>query len=206
VADDIFDIAGEVMDTAIRPTMIARPSPLLSMWSTAGDADSLFMQQIREQGLRDIDAGVNNGLYFAEWSMPPNVDPHDERYWRWANPSLGRTITLKALRAASKKDYFLRAHLNQWVSSRGAWDIGDWEKCRTNVEPPAGGVLAVDSSISEARYVGVRAVQMDHKTIVHVEFVVDTEDEMWRQIERVMQDKSTTLALTPTLEIHMPTQ
>jgi phage terminase large subunit-like protein len=204
VADEIFDIAGEIMDTAIRPTMIARKSPLLSMWSTAGDADSLFMQQIREQGLRDIDAGENNGLYFAEWSMPPNVQ--GEEYWRWANPALGTTITMKALRAASKKDYFLRAHLNQWVTSRGAWDIGDWEKCRTNVEVPAGGVLAVDSSISEARYVGVRAVQMDYKTIVHVEFVVDTEDEMWREIERVMQDKLVTLAITPTLEIHMPTQ
>jgi phage terminase large subunit-like protein len=204
VADEIFDIAGEVMDQAIRPTMIAKSNPLLSMWSTAGDADSLFMQQIREQGLRDIDRGENNGLYFAEWSMPPEAK--GEEFYRWANPALGTTITMKALRAASKKDYFQRAHLNQWVSSRGAWDIGDWSKCHTNLEMPAGGVLAVDSSISEARYVGVRAVQMDHKTIVHVEFVVDTEDEMWRQIDRVMQDKSTTLAITPTLEIHMPTQ
>jgi hypothetical protein len=204
VADEIFDIAGEIMDQAIRPTMIARQSPLLSMWSTAGDADSLFMQQLREQGIRDIDADVNNGLYFAEWSMPQG-DPHDESLWRWANPALGTTITLKALRAASKKDYFMRAHLNQWVSSRGAWDIGNFAGCKTDREIPAGGVLAVDSSVSDARYVGVRAVQDGMETLLHVEFVTDSENEMWAEINRVMTDPKVTLAITPTLEIHMPT-
>jgi hypothetical protein len=207
VADEIFDIDQQVMDTAIRPTMIARRAPLLSCWSTAGDADSHLMLQMREQGLKDIDDGVNSGLYFAEWSMPA-VDPKDERYWRWANPALGTTITLKALRSAAKKDYFLRAHLNQWVTARGGWlEHGVWDSCITREPFPEGvdSVLAVDSSVNESRYVGVRAANNGLQTMAKVEFIVDTEEQMWMEVQRVMQDQRCLLAITPTYEIHVPT-
>ena len=208
VADEIFDIAPEVMDTAIRPTMIARRAPLLSCWSTAGDADSLFMQQMREQGLKDIDDGVNSGLYFAEWSIPAGADPKDERFWRWANPALGTTITLKALKAAAKKDYFLRAHLNQWITARGGWlDHGVWDTCISKQPFPIGvdSVLSVDSSVNESRYVGVRAAMNGLQTMAQVEFVVDSEEQMWVEVNRIMEDSRCLLAITPTYEIHVPT-
>jgi phage terminase large subunit-like protein len=166
------------------------------------------MLQLREQGLRDIDSDVNSGLYFAEWSMPSGVNPRDERYWRWANPALGTTITMKALRAASSKDYFLRAHLNQWVTARGGWlEHGVWDTCLTKQEFPEGvdSVLAVDSSVNESRYVGIRAAMIGMQTITKVEFIVDTEEQMWKEIERVMQDTRCLLAITPTYEIHVPT-
>jgi predicted TIM-barrel fold metal-dependent hydrolase len=62
----------------------------------------------------------------------------------------------------------------------------------------------VDSSVDEARYVGVRSVVNNNQVFVTVEFVVDTEHEMWAQIERVLKDPSVTLLVTPTLEIHVP--
>jgi len=37
-----------------------------------------------------------------------------------------------------------------------------------------------------------------------IEFVVDSESAMWEQIERVMVDSKVQLAVTPTLEIHVP--
>jgi hypothetical protein len=53
---------------------------------------------------------------------------------------------------------------------------------------PEGGILAVDSSVDEARYVGVRSVVANGQVFVTVEFVVDTEHEMWAQIERVLKE------------------
>jgi phage terminase large subunit-like protein len=205
VADEIFDIGSEVIDDALRPSQIARKSPLLSMWSTAGDESSLAMMQIRTMCIADIDNGVPSGTYFAEWSLP-NCDPKDERFWRWANPALGTTITLKALRAVSKKDSFLRAHLNLWVAARGAWlENGVWESLKTNVAMPAGGVLSVELSMDEARFVGVRSAVQDGKAYVTMEFIVDNEGDMWDQVQEIMKDHKVQLAITPPLEIHLPT-
>ena len=205
VVDELWDIDPEVVDDALRPSQIARKSPLLSCWSTAGDQSSETMIKMRQQAMADIDKGITSPLYFAEWSMPANLDPYDERNWYWANPSLGTTITIEALRSVSKKDSFLRAHLNQWITARGAWlDLGVWEKNQTNTPMPDGGILSVDSSVDDARYVGVRAAQIDGKVIVQTEFVVETEADMWLEIARVMDNPEVQLLITPTLDIHVP--
>ena len=205
VADEVFDIPSQVIETAIKPTMIARRSPLLSSWSTAGDQGSDYMIQVRQEGLAQIDKGVPGDLCFIEWSMPDDVDYRDERYWGWANPALGTTVTVKALRAASGKDYFIRAHLNKWVTARGAWlDPGVWAKGRTTQEMPEGGYLMVDCSVNENRYVGVRAAMSGEQVIVHTEFVCDLEADMWDHVARVMADSKVQLLISPTLEIHVP--
>jgi hypothetical protein len=205
VVDELWNINAAVLDEALRPSQIARPNPLLSMWSTAGDEGSHSMIQYREQALAEIDRGEVSDSYFAEWSMPPSCDPRDEASWAWANPALGRTVTMKALRAASKKDSFARAHLNLWQAARGAWiSSQEWDEWQTTTPMPAGGVLAVDSSIDDARYVGVRAAAADGRIHLFVEFVTDNESDMWEEIGRVMGDKSVVLAITPTLEIHVP--
>ena len=207
VVDELWDIDPEVIDDALRPSQIARKSPLLSCWSTAGDQSSQTMIKMRQQAMADIDKGIGSPLYFAEWSMPANLDPYDEKNWHWANPSLGTTITIDSLRAVSKKDSFMRAHLNQWLVARGAWlDLGIWEKNQTNTPMPDTGIsyLSVDSSVDDARYVGVRAAEVDGKVIVQTEFVVETEADMWAAIARVMENPEVQLLITPTLDIHVP--
>jgi phage terminase large subunit-like protein len=206
VCDELFDIASEIVDSALRPSQIARKAPLLSMWSTAGDQNSETMIKLRQQAMGDIDKGLPSLLYFAEWSMPGHLSPLDEKNYCWANPSLGTTITIEALRAVSKKDSFMRAHLNQWITVRGAWlDLGIWEKNQTDIPMPEGGYLSVDSSVDDARYVGVRAAEIEGKVIVQTEFVVETEADMWTAIARVMENPEVQLLITPTLDIHVPT-
>lgn len=206
VVDELWNIPSAVLDDALRPSQIARKSPLLSSWSTAGDEGSLCMIQHREQAIAEIDRGETSRLYFAEWSMLPGADPRDSRNWIFANPSLGETITVEALEAVSKKDSFMRAHLNMWVSARGCWlEAGVWDRCKYRDPMPAGGTLAVDTSVDDSRYVGVRSVNVAGKCVVTVEFVVDTEDEMWSEITRVLNDQSVHLAITPMLELHAPT-
>jgi hypothetical protein len=49
---------------------------------------------------------------------------------------------------------------------------------------PAGGVLAIDSSIDEALYSGVRAVELEDGRIgVTVAFVADSLASCWEQVE-----------------------
>jgi hypothetical protein len=208
LVDEIWDIPPSVIFDALRPSMIARKNPLLSAWSTAGDESSATMLRLREQGINAIDAGRPGRLYFAEWSMPPGIDPDDRRYWSWANPALGTTITMDALEAQSQggdRSAFLRAHLNLWVAAAKSWlPIGLWASRETDQPAPAGGVLACDSSVDDSRYVGLRASAGPDGVQVHVEFVVDSEDAMWAEIERVLEDQKVTLAITPGLEIHTP--
>jgi hypothetical protein len=69
---------------------------------------------------------------------------------------------------------------------------------------PGGGVLAVDTDLTDGRYVGVRSSVHESKAHVCVEFMVDTEDLMWQEIERVMADTTVRLVITPALHLHLP--
>ena len=207
VIDELWNITAAVVDDALRPSQIARGNggPLLSMWSTAGDESSAAMISFREAAISEIDKGETSNLYFAEWSMPPGADPRLESNWAMANPALGKTVTIEALKAVSKKDSFLRAHLNMWVSASGAWlQPGVWDKQKTDIAMPAGGVLAVDTDLTDGRYVGIRSSVLESKAHVCVEFMVDTEDAMWEEIERVMADTTVNMVITPALHLHLP--
>ncbi|MFZ9903592.1 MAG: hypothetical protein ACO3FT_08045 [Ilumatobacteraceae bacterium] len=208
LVDEVWDIAPSVIFDALRPSMIAVKNPLLSMWSTAGDQSSTLMLKLREQAIAAIDQNKPGRLFFAEWSPPPGINPDDRRWWPWANPALGTTVTWDALEAAADggdRAAFLRAHLNLWISSTKAWlPAGAWETYRTDDPVPAGGILSVDSSVDEGRYVGVRCVPSDPKIIAHVEFVVDTVEQCWQEIERVMADPTVQLTVTPGLELLAP--
>lgn len=205
IVDELFDVSQAALEEAIRPTMIARPNPHLSMWSTAGDEGSLAMINIREQCLAEIDQGIRGDTCMLEWTVPNGVDPRDERFWRWANPALGTTIKLKTLRSRAKSEAFTRQHLNMWITARGSMlDPGVWDAHQIDGALPAGGILAVDSSIDGGRYVGVRAVPVDRGIHVDVEFVATDEETMWAEIDRVMADKTVQLAITPTHELHLP--
>jgi hypothetical protein len=206
-----WNIGADVIFDAYRPAMIARPSPLLSMWSTAGDESSKVMMQLREQGLRSIEDDQPTTLCFMEWSPPPGADTSNPATWRWSNPALGTTITMEALKGASNtpdKQAFLRAHCNVWVSSSNAWLPHDlWDQLRIDQPMPAGGVLAVDNDLDDLRYVGVRAVRLDDGRIqVGTEFVATSAEEMWQQLETAMADPQLQLALTPGLADLAPTK
>jgi phage terminase large subunit-like protein len=207
LVDEVWDIAPSVIFDALRPSMIAVKNPLLSMWSTAGDQSSTLMLKLREQAIAAIDAGRPGRLFFAEWSPPPGINPDDRRWWPWANPALGTTVTWDALEAAADggdRAAFLRAHLNLWVAAAKAWlPVGTWEPLESP-ERPTGGVLSVEASVDEGRYVGVRCAQADGLVHASVEFTVDNADACWVEIERVMADPTIALTVTPGLEVLAP--
>jgi hypothetical protein len=207
--DEIWSIGPEVIFDAYRPTMTARPNPLMSMWSTAGDESSKVMLQLREQAIHAIDQGKQSSLYFAEWSPPPGAQLDDPATWAWSNPALGTTITVERLRRMAEtpnRQAFHRAHCNVWISAAASWlPAGHWQSLAVEEPMPEGGVLAVDSDLTDLRYVGVRvAPRPDGKLQTATEFVVESADAMWAEIHRAMEDKATRLALTPGLAALCP--
>jgi len=207
VVDEIWDVSADVIFNGAIPSQRARRNSLASFWSTAGTEDSKAFLKLREEGLAQIDRGETGRLYMAEWSPPAGVDPTDEVFWPMANPALGHTLDMDTIRDESKSPdqmSFLRASLNIWVSSAHSWvNPGAFEKLRIEAVPD-GGVLAVDSSMDESSYVGVRAVKIDDTKIgVTVAFVVTSLADMWEHVARIAPTVDQ-IALTPSLESLAP--
>lgn len=209
IADEIWDIAGDAIDQGLVPTMRARPNPLFSLWSTAGTEASTVFLRYREQGLRAIDRKEPSSLYFAEWSPPPELDPMTPAAWEYANPALGYTLeqsTLLAEAESPDRAAFLRASVNLWISTDRGWvKPGAWEKLHHTGDIPAGGIVAVEVSMDDSRYFGVRCVQLNDKRVVAtVAFHVDTLAECISQVEQLAKDGRIKFLVTPTISMNMP--
>lgn len=212
IVDELWAITEAAYFGALKPAQIAVFSPLAFLVSTAGDESSRTFSKLREQGLGIIDSGKAGEIFMAEWSLPPGVDPMDENYWGYANPSLGRTITLKGLRAAAAspdRSQFLRAHCNLWVSAASSWmPPGTWAQRLAGNATHDGerSVLAVDSALDESKYVGVWArLNTDGQIITSIAFSTESNITMWDAIDEWMsRDPKLVLAITPTLDLHTP--
>lgn len=207
--DELWGVSPEALDVGLLPTQRAKPNPLCLMFSTAGTEESNAMLRWREQGLRAIDTGTDAGLYLAEWSPPPDVDPMTPDAWAYANPAMGHTITNETLHveaASPNRAAFLRSSVNLWVQTDAGWIMpGAWAQNATEQRPTPGGVMAVEVSTDDGRYCAVRVNRADNNTVIAtVEFVVDTMTEAWRRIEAAAADPKLMLAVTPTLDVHCP--
>jgi hypothetical protein len=70
---------------------------------------------------------------------------------------------------------------------------------------PKGGVLAIEQSQDESRFVGVRAaLNGDGHIQVCQQFVTDTLAECWQAVEQICKDTTTRLLITPAFEMSMP--
>jgi len=134
VVEELWDISQVAYDDGMVPTTVATFSPLVSSWSTAGTQRSVVMRRLRDVGIAAMDAGEPGSVCLSSWELPRGVDPWDFRWWRYANPALGRTITLERLRGlavSAKPEAFLRGHLNRWVPTDKPWlPMGAFDKMR----------------------------------------------------------------------------
>jgi phage terminase large subunit-like protein len=190
VADEIFDISDLAISGGLIPSMRARKSPLLSCWSTAGTEASTAFLRWREQGLRAIDKGEQTSLYFAEWSPPPDIDPMTPAAWAYGNPALGHTLEMSTIESESEnpnRAQFLRASVNLWVASDRGWiPPGVWPSLKHEGDIPKGGIVAIETSMDDSRYFGLRAVSLpDRRIVVTVAFVVDSFAALLVEVDRL---------------------
>jgi hypothetical protein len=135
---------------AITKTTLARDDALIIGLSNAGDATSVVLRHLRLVAHRalgdpdgicaaldaldddDQDMPDDESLGIFEWSADPDCDIKDRDEWAKANPSLGYTITERALAAALVTDdqsVFKTECLCQWVMEAAAppFPVGAWE-------------------------------------------------------------------------------
>jgi len=191
LVDEVWDIKSTVLDDGILPTTIARPKPLVAMFSTAGDENSHAMRAWRENGITDIDAGTSGSHLFLEWSPPDDASEDDPETWAYSNPGLGRTVTLEALEAASKRpnrQAFIRAHLNRWVSVVDAWlPVGHWQRLENHPEPADYDpdrfpVVAIEQDKTTGAFAIVTARPLKSKRVHVTAYSVKKEAELWEAL------------------------
>lgn len=184
--------------SALSKTGIARESALLWCISNAGDGTSVVLRHLRMQAHRllgdpdgivaatgdaqavpdDDDMLNDTALGIFEWSAAPDLPITDKRAWAQANPSLGYTITERAIRSAcadDPEDVFKTECLCQWVTAAvtppfpvGAWEAG--QDSDSSIAPDSQLWWGVDVSDDRTRSsIAVCGLRADRKW--HVELV-----------------------------------
>ena len=70
---------------------------------------------------------------------------------------------------------------------------------------PPNGVLAIEASQEDHRFVGVRAVTSGEQVLVTVEFIVDNLRDLWASVDQCRKDNpKLTLAIGASLDLHLP--
>jgi hypothetical protein len=211
VVDELFGVDDQTLDIGLLPTQRARPNPLCSMWSTAGTEESVAMMRWREQGVRAVDEQTPIGIYLAEYSPPPELDPMTLPAWQYANPALGHTLDVRTIEQEARgpnRAAFLRSSVNLWVQSELSWlPPGKWETLRTESPPLPGGILAVESSMDDGRYVAVRCNGNSSGTLTAtVAFMCETITQVWEHVRaQIAKHPGLVVAITPTLDVACPT-
>ena len=114
--DEAFAQVDSRQEQSMRPAMSTRNSPQLFVFSTAGTAQSIYLNQQIAEGRERTEAGEHGKVAYIEYSAHPDDDPGDPRTWFRCMPALGFTVTLDFIQnewddRVSDRD-FARAYLN----------------------------------------------------------------------------------------------
>lgn len=107
-------------EQAILPAMATKRDAQLFVISTAGTQSSLYLKRKVEQGRAMLEAGLNTGVAYFEWSADPDDDIDSPDVWRQVIPALGFTIDEKVIshaRSTMTESEFRRAYLCQWTTT-----------------------------------------------------------------------------------------
>jgi hypothetical protein len=128
--------------------------------------------------------------------------------WAYGNPALGHTLELSTIEAESQnpdRAQFLRASVNLWVASDRGWiPPGVWPALEHEGEIPKGGIVAIETSMDDSRYFGLRAVALpDRRIVVTVAFVVDSFAALLLEVDRLTAE-GCKFAISPSIDIQWP--
>jgi hypothetical protein len=175
--DEAFDDVDNRREQAMVPAMATRDDAQLWVTSTAGDQGSIFLRRKVDTYRALVDAGVDSGTCYFEWSADDEVDLDDESLWPSFMPALGQTIDVATVRHARQTmtdTDFARAFANRWPAADATlipW--GDWLACRSDDAAPEGQLyLAVDAP-PERTHAVIVAASFDAEVAVAQVEVVD---------------------------------
>ena len=113
--------------SALSKTTTARPNALILGISNAGDDQSVVLNTLRSSAI----SGTDESIGIFEWSAPDGCELDDQDAWVQANPGLGHTVSLQAIRTAMSTDppaVFRTETLCQHVQALdSAIDLAAWQ-------------------------------------------------------------------------------
>lgn len=123
--------------------MVKRRQPLLFVASTAGDDEDSIAHEEYDYARRVMSATIHDPTVLPViFEAGPEDDWTTQETWAKANPGLGVTVKLDALRnecqqaqnEPRKRNDFLRYHCNRWVNQSVAWlAVESWNACRGEI-------------------------------------------------------------------------
>jgi phage terminase large subunit-like protein len=140
VIDELHAVDRGLWDI-IETAMQKRQQPLLISISTAGFDTSSVGFEISSYIRSILDGVREDDRMFGVIYEADDDDVLDEDNWNKANPNLGVSVQLEAMRADAKKastlssfrNAFITRHLDRWVNAREAWMRMDkWLQCASN--------------------------------------------------------------------------
>lgn len=162
---------------AVTKTTMARARPQVWGLSNAGDAESVVLDHLYKQGLKDIEAGnAETSLGLFDWGAEPGCNLDDPVAWAQANPALGYRVSEDAIRSAMETDpphVFRTEVLCQWVDSARssvfepeAWNVV-MDQSSQLVDPVCFGVdVSADRAWAAIGVAGIRPDGARHVEVV----------------------------------------
>lgn len=190
IIDEAFSDHDDRREGALLPAMATKRDAQLYVISTAGTQESLYLRRKVEQGRAMVEANLNTGVAFFEWSAHEDADiDNPGTYWATI-PAMGHTIDERVIthaRGTMTEGEFRRAYLCQWtVVDDAAIPAKYVQRVLDATTAPSGRLsfgidVAIDRSfaaISVADETG-RVELIDHRE--GVGWVVERSLELWRR-------------------------
>lgn len=166
IIDEFHSAPNTKMRDVIKSSMVMRENPMLLTITSAGFDRSLPCYKLRTT-CADILAGLkhDDSMFAMIFSLDEGDDWRDEKVWVKANPNIGKTVTMKALREQvtsainnPTEEVSVRTkNLGEWLTTNDIWipehyitessadiDFSDFRDCDTYV----GADLAAVSDIT----------------------------------------------------------
>jgi len=126
VFDEVRTQRDEETYAALKPTVSARPEPLIFEISSAGDERSVLLRSLWDRGRRIIDRAEPAEGFGMTWYAAGDADaPDDPRAWARSSPAYaeGRIsdATIRDELRALTPSTFRRERLNLWADAADEW-------------------------------------------------------------------------------------
>jgi hypothetical protein len=158
-----FDVPhGDDLFQAIVPTQATRPGAQTFVWSTRGDADSVWFHNLVDRGLSGAP-----GVALFDWGIPAGADPTDLAVVAAHHPAVGHTIDASALSAAQvalgdKPGEFARAYGNRATGAgERLFPLEQWNAAVTTADLPDGRPAYAVAVAEDASYGSLLAAVAD---------------------------------------------
>lgn len=182
-----------------------------------GDVDEIIedaLDEYAEEGIDEAEFFANEGddsTAIFEWSAPPGCDLWNRDGWAQANPSMGYTITERAIASACRTDpewVFRTEVLCQWSEGtlEGPFPPGAWEKSADGPDengkggsmraPDAPVALGVDVSWDRSHsHIGLASRREDGQ--LHIEVIASRTGTDWVIPWLTAEERSTAVKEAP---------